>query len=65
MSEFGVYSETGRLRSVLVHRPCDELRHLTPSNRQTLLFDNVLWADRAAGEHDEFTHLLKGEGVRI
>ena len=65
MSEFGVYSETGRLRSVLVHRPGDELRHLTPSNRQTLLFDNVLWADRAAGEHDEFTHLLKGEGVRI
>jgi len=65
MSDFGVYSETGRLRTVLVHRPGDELRHLTPSNRRSLLFDDVLWADRAAGEHDEFTHLMETEGVTV
>ncbi|WFN33976.1 arginine deiminase [Methanogenium sp. S4BF] len=65
MPDFGVYSETGRLRTVLVHRPGDELRHLTPSNRQTLLFDDVLWVDRAAAEHDEFTRLMEAEGVRV
>ncbi|MDE4908290.1 arginine deiminase [Methanogenium marinum] len=65
MSEFGVYSETGRLHTVLVHRPGDELRHLTPSNRRDLLFDDVLWVDRAASEHDEFTHLMKSEGVTV
>ncbi len=49
----------------MVHRPGDELRSLTPSNRRALLFDDVLWVDRAAAEHDEFTHLLKTEGVRV
>lgn len=65
MNDIGVYSETGRLRSVLVHRPGDELRRLTPSNRRSLLFDDVLWAERAAAEHDEFTRLMKTEGVQV
>ncbi|WAI02356.1 arginine deiminase [Methanogenium organophilum] len=65
MSEIGVHSETGRLRSVLVHRPGDELRRLTPSNRRSLLFDDVLWAERAAAEHDEFTRLMESEGVQV
>ncbi len=65
MSDFGVYSETGRLRTVLVHRPGDELRHLTPSNRRSLLFDDVLWTDRAAVEHNEFTRLMETEGVTV
>ena len=65
MPDCGVWSETGRLRSVLVHRPGDELRRLTPSNRRTLLFDDVLWADQAAAEHDEFTRLMQSVGVRV
>lgn len=65
MPDFGVHSETGRLRTVLVHRPGDELRHLTPSNREALLFDDVLWVDRAAAEHDEFVCLMEAEGVRV
>ena len=64
MSDIGVWSETGRLCKVLVHRPGDELRRLTPSNRQNLLFDDVLWAKQAAAEHDEFTRLMEREGVR-
>lgn len=65
MPDIGVWSETGRLRHVLVHRPGDELRRLTPSNRHTLLFDDVLWAERAAAEHDEFTRLMQSVGVQV
>ena len=47
MSEFGVHSEVGRLRKVMVHRPGLELQRLTPSNHDDLLFDDVLWVERA------------------
>ncbi len=50
---------------MLVHRPGDELRRLTPSNQRSLLFDDVLWADQAAVEHDEFTRLMEMEGVTV
>lgn len=65
MPDGGVWSETGRLRRVLVHRPGDELRRLTPSNRHSLLFDDVLWAEQAAAEHDEFTRLMQRVGVQV
>lgn len=42
MALYGVYSEVGRLRTVLVHRPDLSLKRLTPSNYHELLFDDVL-----------------------
>lgn len=65
MSEFGVYSEVGRLRKVLVHRPDLSARRLTPGNHQDLLFDDVLWVERAMEEHDAFVKILEEEGVRV
>jgi len=65
MSRLGVYSETGRLRKVMVHRPDLALRRLTPKNHEQLLFDELLWVDRAVREHDAFVKVLKGEGVRV
>ncbi|WP_017541643.1 arginine deiminase [Nocardiopsis halophila] len=62
---FRVDSEVGRLRQVIVHRPDLELRRLTPSNKDDLLFDDVLWARRACEEHDAFTALLRDHGVRV
>jgi len=44
---FHVDSEVGRLRQVVLHRPGLELRRLTPDNASELLFDGVLWVDRA------------------
>ena len=38
-TQFGVGSEVGKLRKVLVHRPDLSLRRLTPSNASELLFD--------------------------
>ncbi|HUU76602.1 MAG TPA: arginine deiminase [Methanoregulaceae archaeon] len=65
MREFGVYSEVGRLRKVIVHRPDLSLRRLTPSNHEELLFDDLLWVEKAMHEHDSFVNLLRDEGVRV
>ncbi|MFC4868195.1 arginine deiminase [Streptomonospora arabica] len=62
---FSVTSEVGRLRQVIVHRPGLELSRLTPSNNDALLFDDVLWAERAREEHDVFTALLRSRGVAV
>lgn len=61
----GVYSETGRLRTVLVHRPGRALERLTPANREQLLFDDLVWVERAQAEHDAFTDALRGRGVEV
>jgi arginine deiminase len=65
MTEYGVFSEIGRLRKVLVHRPDLSLRRLTPGNHDEYLFDDVLWVDRAIEEHDAFIRVMKDEGVRV
>ncbi|HSB67559.1 MAG TPA: arginine deiminase [Anaerolineales bacterium] len=65
MSGFGVYSEVGKLRKVLVHRPELSLQRLTPGNREELLFDDVLWVERAQIEHDQFVDVLRSHGVEV
>jgi len=65
MSRFGVYSEVGRLRKVMVHRPGLSLCRLTPSNHEKFLFDDLLWVERAVQEHDAFVGMLRDEGVRV
>jgi arginine deiminase len=60
-----VTSEVGQLRRVIVHRPGRELRRLTPANKAALLFDDVVWADRAVEEHDAFTATLRSRGVEV
>jgi arginine deiminase len=64
-SSLGVHSEVGRLRQAVVHRPGLELSRLTPSNCRELLFDDVLWAERAREEHDVFTQVLRDRGVAV
>jgi arginine deiminase len=60
-----VYSEVGKLRKVLVHRPDLSLQRLTPANAQELLFDDVLWVKRAREEHDVFVEHLRAHGVEV
>ncbi|MFF7442698.1 arginine deiminase [Streptomyces sp. NPDC008122] len=62
---FHVDSETGRLRQVILHRPDLELKRLTPTNKDALLFDDVLWVKRAREEHDAFADALRERGVRV
>ncbi|RBY87749.1 arginine deiminase [Blastococcus sp. TF02A-30] len=61
----GVHSEVGVLRQAIVHRPGLELSRLTPANCRDLLFDDVLWAERAREEHDVFADVLRSRGVTV
>src|SRR4030042_5330164 len=65
MSLFGVHSEVGKLRKVLVHRPELSLQRLTPGNCADLLFDDVLWVERAQLEHDQFVEVMRSRGVEV
>ena len=62
---FGVYSEVGQLRRVLVCEPGLAHHRLTPSNSHDLLFDDVLWVDRARDDHRAFAAALAAEGVDV
>ncbi len=62
MTGFGVHSEVGKLRKVLVHRPGLSLMRLTPANHNDLLFDDVLWVERARWEHDQFVACMRERG---
>ena len=65
MTGFGVHSEVGRLRQVMVHRPELSLQRLTPSNHDDLLFDDVLWVERAQYEHDQFVQRMREHDVEV
>jgi arginine deiminase len=65
MDGFGVHSEVGKLRKVMVHRPELSLQRLTPSNHDELLFDDVLWVERAQYEHDQFVARMREHGVEV
>ncbi|MEJ3654834.1 arginine deiminase [Actinomycetes bacterium KLBMP 9759] len=62
---YRVDSEVGQLRQVIVHRPGLELKRLTPGNKDRLLFDDVLWVNRAQEEHDTFSAVLRERGVVV
>lgn len=62
---YGVHSEVGRLRKVLVCRPGLAHRRLTPSNSDNLLFDDVLWVDRAVEDHADFVRDLRALDVEV
>ena len=65
MVSFGVHSEVGRLRKVMVHRPELSMQRLTPTNHDDLLFDDVLWVERAQYEHDQFVSKMRERGVEV
>src|SRR6266567_3529670 len=65
MEGFDVGSEVGRLRSVLLHEPDLELTRLTPANVHELLFDEIMWVERAQLEHRAFAQVLRERGVEV
>src|SRR3954464_13649447 len=61
----GADSEVGPLGTVMLPRPGDELKRLTPRNNDRLLFDGIPWVARAQDEHDAFAAALRDRDVEV
>lgn len=64
-STLGVHSEVGTLRKVIVCAPGLAHTRLTPSNCDALLFDDVLWVERAKRDHFDFMLKMREHGVEV
>jgi arginine deiminase len=62
---YGVHSEVGKLRKVLVCAPGLAHRRLTPTNAGDLLFDDVMWVENAQRDHADFVNKLRQRGVDV
>jgi arginine deiminase len=60
-----VYSEIGKLKTVLLHRPGKELENLTPSSLEDLLFDDIPYLPVAQSEHDVMASVLKSKEIQV
>jgi len=63
--KFGVHSEVGKLRKVLVCAPGRAHERLTPSNCDALLFDDVLWVENAKRDHFDFINKMRTRGIDV
>ena len=64
-SRVGVWSEVGRLRRVLVCSPGLAHLRLTPDTCDDLLFDDVIWVDRAKRDHYEFVTKMRDRDIEV
>lgn len=62
-SSFGVFSECGRLRSVLLHRPGSEIEAV--KDARAALWLDLFDGPRAREEHDALAELYRSHGVAI
>ncbi len=62
---YGVHSEVGQLRKVLVCAPGLAHERLTPTNCDDLLFDDVLWVQNARRDHFDFVSKMRDRGVEV
>lgn len=63
--KINVYSEIGTLKTVLLHRPGEEIENLTPDYLERLLFDDIPFLKVARDEHDNFARVLRDNGVEV
>src|SRR3712207_5940664 len=62
---YGVHSEVGVLRKVMVCAPGLAHERLTPTNCDDLLFDDVLWVQNARRDHFDFMAKMRQRGVDV
>ncbi|QNU68123.1 arginine deiminase [Ruminiclostridium herbifermentans] len=60
-----VYSEIGKLKSVLLHCPGAEVENIVPNHVRRPTFDEILFLDQARREHNQFADILQSEGVEV
>jgi len=62
---FGVHSEVGQLRKVMVCAPGKAHERLTPTNCDDLLFDDVMWVENAKRDHFDFVSKMRDRGIEV
>lgn len=60
-----VYNEIGKLKSVLLHCPGQEVENIVPDYLRRLLFDEIVYREQAIKEHNQFADILRSEGVEV
>ena len=60
-----IYSEIGKLKKVLLHRPGYELENLMPEYLERLLFDDIPYLQVAQEEHDAFAQIFRENGTEV
>jgi arginine deiminase len=65
MRNFGVHSEVGKLRTVMVCRPGLAHERLTPGNCRELLFDDVIWVHEAQKDHYDFVLKMQERDIEV
>lgn len=60
-----VYSEIGKLKSVLLHCPGEEVENIVPDYLRRLLFDEIVYLEQARREHNQFADILRNQGVEV
>jgi len=63
--QYGVHSEVGQLRKVMVCTPGLAHTRLTPTNCHDLLFDDVMWVQSARRDHLDFVTQMTDRGVEV
>lgn len=63
--KFGVHSECGKLRKVLVCSHGTAHQRLTPYNCDALLFDDVLWVAQAKRDHFDFVTKMRERNIDV
>ena len=65
MSSIQVFSEIGKLKQVILHRPGREVENLIPDYLERLLFDDIPYLKVARQEHDRFAEILRENGTEV
>lgn len=60
-----VFSEIGKLKTVLLKRPGREIENLTPDIMERLLFDDIPHLPVIQAEHDKFADTLRENGIEV
>ena len=64
-SPIHVYSEIGKLKTVMLHRPGKELENLAPDILHRMLIDDIPYLKIAQEEYDAFAHVLRQQGIKV
>ena len=64
-SPINVKSEIGKLKSVVLKRPCREIENLTPEYLTELLFDDIPYLPNMREEHEAFADALRARDIEV